>query len=878
MPDEIYLLVCENFKKEVDSIIQAGDFPGVKTAAYPARCGNPPLQLSELQQIIALSPDIAQVHVLGCLCTGALKEPAGQAGFFQIHKLDQCFYMLAPKTMVDYYLSRQAYLLSPGWLSDWPERIAALGFDRSLACRFFAEQTASLVLLDTGVDPLSPQRLQEFAAFVERPFQEVPIGLDYCRLFLRDILAQRQPEKPGNRIEQEMDIANKKTGDYAMAVDFLSRLAKGASENEVIRDILEFFNMLFAPGELLYLPVTNGVPGAAVSFNHGEYDETDLKAQLRDFPAEYKWNESGSGFYIRLSYLQETYGIIKIGRFTFPKYKEHYLNLALASVSICGLAIENVRKYQKIVDQNDRLEITMAELERAKAGAEAANIAKSNFLAGMSHEIRTPLSAVIGLAHLLLHSELSVKQRQYIATLQNSANFLLALINGILDFSRIEAGKIELEDVDFNLENLLNETMDALAIIAHDKELELGSRLGTGVPIFLIGDPYRLRQVISNLLGNAIKFTEQGGVFLDVSLGKEDDREVALLFEVRDTGIGIPGNQLDVIFERFTQADPTISRKYGGSGLGLTISKKLVELMGGEISVTSRLDKGTTFRFSAVFRKQPAGSEIDAPRRKSDDRYFLSPLERENAHILLVEDNPINREILLEKFRSGGFKHIETAENGKQAVDLALDHSPDLVLMDVQMPVMDGNEATRELRQKGFKKPIVVLSASVSRDRIDESIQAGAVGYITKPVDFDNFFSHISRYLMMETAPGPGPGQETVGTGEITEPLTAYRIKDSCGKKIKDIFIVDAAKKSQMLNEITDEAALEKRKKEVQFAAHGYKGNASYLGLLPLQETAAELDDAFKNNAAAGELLPLVIKIAGILKIILQENRDGSAN
>ena len=395
-------------------------------------------------------------------------------------------------------------------------------------------------------------------------------------------------------------------------------------------------------------------------------------------------------------------------------------------VTMTMLREERIRAFQE--HQAHLIE----ELEAARDKANAASDAKSNFLGVISHELRTPMNGVLGAAQLLSATRLEASQREYLSIIRNSGDNLLSLLNDILDMTKIEAGKMTFEVVDVVLDDLHRRVVGPFQAQAAAKGLEFVTTFEGDVPATVRGDPLRVCQVIHNLMSNAVKFTDKGTISYCVRGEKISDRRVRFDFAVTDSGAGISPDDLDRLFQPFTQVDASSTRRFGGTGLGLTISRRMANIMGGDITVTSTLGQGSTFTFSVEAEVvEWAKLEAAAPiRAEIDSGAKLS--------VLVVEDHPVNRMILEAWMGSAG--HVSTtAENGQIAVDLALTQRFDLIVMDVNMPVMDGLTATRLIRSGGGANadaPIVVLSASARTEDHEAGLEAGADAYLNKPIDF----------------------------------------------------------------------------------------------------------------------------------------------
>ncbi len=497
------------------------------------------------------------------------------------------------------------------------------------------------------------------------------------------------------------------------------------------------------------------------------------------------------------------------------------------------------------------------EMERSRMLAEESAKTKADFIANMSHELRTPLGAILGFADLLQKTELGDIQREYTEAINTSGKSLLSIINDILDLSKLDAGKFIIESVPFSVPELMHSVQVMFSSKAAAKGIRLSCSVDTSITYQVTGDPMRLTQILVNLIGNAVKFTESGGIYVNCIVEREEESQVQLYFSVRDTGIGIDAGKVNHIFDRFTQADTDITRKYGGTGLGLAITKQLIELQGGQISVSSHKGKGTEFQFIIPYVK--SADQISIPALEPAASHQFHSIKK----ILIVEDNLMNQKLASIILHNNGFEVI-IARNGKKAVEVLGRQTVDLILMDIQMPVMDGYKTTKAIRELNITTPIIATTAHALSGEKEKCLQAGMNDYLPKPFRETDLLNKIAAWAKHHK-----PEAQATATGKAAPGLSlSFLMAQTKNNKRFVLEMIDIFRKQNPKDINALKKAVEKADyKAIYKTAHTIRNSIGFFGLTQvIGEDLLHIEKGALANEPVDNMKPFIDKIDGVCR------------
>ncbi|QDU58756.1 response regulator [Aeoliella mucimassa] len=540
------------------------------------------------------------------------------------------------------------------------------------------------------------------------------------------------------------------------------------------------------------------------------------------------------------------------------RWLEHAAWVVFEDIFLLIVILQSQREMVDLAQHTDRLEQGELQLKRAITAAEHANRTKSKFLANMSHEIRTPLNGILGFTEVLMRDRLSIsddESDEYLHTIRRSGQHLLALINDVLDISKIEADQLQVENIAYSPHQIISETISVLRVAATEKGIGLDYRWESTIPSTIETDPYRLKQLLLNLVGNAIKFTDQGSVVVVARIESAAENP-ELVVEVRDTGIGIAQEKLDAIFQPFVQADDTVTRKYGGTGLGLAISKRIAEALGGSLTAQSIVGQGSTFIVRvATGDLTSVGDYAPAVHLPGGDiRQQITPsCDLNGLSVLVVDDGDTNRKLIRLLLERNGAK-VRQAENGQVAIDMAIQTSFDVILMDMQMPVLDGYSATSRLRDAGFQGPIIALTAHAMKGDREKCERAGCTGYLSKPIDADELYQAICIAITDGKCTAETPSSSAAVPQITGEPIRSLLpTSDAEIREIVSEFLDTFDSKSVAMQQAWESGDLE----ALAQLAHWLKGAAGTVGFGCFTNPAAELELNARDGEVANISAPL---------------------
>ncbi|MDK2808776.1 MAG: two-component system, sensor histidine kinase [Clostridiales bacterium] len=740
MDTNLIYVMCSNFKKEVEHIKEEQSDMEVEFRFYPMDCQHCIKQSRALYDRL-LSMGYSQTNIR--LLSGGVKEHPSLAE--TANRAYGCLSMLCSEELLEYVITNGGYLTSPGWLSNWKHIVTEVyGFEQAMAREFFSEFCHKIVLVDTGMYVDSEEKLNEFCGFLGMEQETLRVGTSH----FERLLENDYQEWSLLQCRQALHIKNRQVTDYALVLDFLQKKATLLRHEDLIQNIFLLYEMLTGAKKMAFLPIYEGKRGDIIYGRNVPYESTLDKVD------GYEWREShfsssNAGFLFRIVYDNKIMGYFEVEEVLYPLYLESYIELSKTIAGILGILFFNARMYESLVDANGQMQSLNSRLEQLVEERTCrlveANAVKSNFLANMSHEIRTPLNGIIGMTNLSLMLASNEEQKTYLELVLKSTNSLVTIINDILDYTKMEEGKMRLENNPFSLRDEINELMILFDATAVQKGLYMNCQIQNDVPDRFLGDYVRLRQILSNLIGNAIKFTPSGGIKITVTLLEQSLEQAVIQIAVEDTGIGIEESQKEALFERFIQLDNSYNKRYQGTGLGLAIVKQIVTLMKGNIWYQSKPHEGSTFYVSLPFRicqnmQRMQANEITAGFEQ----------RKRTKTVMVVDDDSTSRLLMVKLLENEGI-HASAAKNGREAVKMVKEQKFDLIILDIQMPNFDGIKTVKEIRQLELANrshtPVIAFTAYVFPSEREAFLQAGMDDYLAKPIEINALHEKLEKYL-----------------------------------------------------------------------------------------------------------------------------------